>query len=176
MQIHLNNNYQIRDFTINDVDSLVRYANDFDVYKYLRDSFPHPYTIQNAEQWLNSILENKSLLYFALANQDEVIGGIGAVPLDDVHRFSAEVGYWLGKYFWNKGIVSEALELFCDYLFHNHNFNRLTALVFEGNEASKKVLEKVGFKLEGHHRKSIFKVNKFIDHYTYALLQEEFHK
>lgn len=166
--------YLIRDLTIEDVDSLVKYANDYDVFINLRDSFPFPYTKNNAEQWINFVINNKSLLYFAIADQKELIGGIGAVPFDDVHRFSAEVGFWLGKPFWNLGIATKALSVFCKYLFDSYNFNRLTANVFEGNEASRKVLEKNGFVLEGRQRKSVFKENKFIDHYIYGLLKEEF--
>lgn len=166
--------YLIRNFTMDDVESLVKYANDYDVFINLRDSFPFPYTKNNAEQWINFVINNKSLLYFAIADQKELIGGIGAVPFDDVHRFSAEVGFWLGKPFWNLGIATKALDVFCKYLFDSYNFNRLTANVFEGNEASRKVLEKNGFVLEGRQRKSVFKENKFIDHYIYGLLKEEF--
>lgn len=166
--------YLIRNLTKDDVDSLVKYANDYDVFINLRDSFPFPYTKNNAEQWINFVINNKSLLYFAIADQKELIGGIGAVPFDDVHRFSAEVGFWLGKPFWNLGIATKALGVFCKYLFDSYNFNRLTANVFEGNEASRKVLEKNRFVLEGRQRKSVFKENKFIDHYIYGLLKEEF--
>lgn len=166
--------YQIRNLTLDDVESLVKYANDYNVWINLRDSFPYPYTKNNAEQWINFVINNKSLLYFAIADDKELIGGIGAVPFDDVHRFCAEIGFWLGKPFWNLGITTKALKLFCKYLFDSYNFNRLTANVFEGNEASKKVLEKNGFVLEGRQRKNVFKENKFIDQYIYGLLKEEF--
>ena len=165
--------YLIRDFKIDDINALVTYANDYDVSKFMRDSFPFPYTKDNAEQWVNLVITNKSLLYFAIANEKELIGGIGAVAFDDVHRYTSEVGFWLGKPYWNKGITTNALKVFCNYLFNYYNFNRLTANVFEGNDASRKVLEKVGFILEGRQRKSVFKENKFIDHYIYGLLKEE---
>lgn len=165
--------YLIREFNIDDIAALVRYANDYDVSKFMRDSFPFPYTKENAEQWVTLVINNKSLLYFAIVNEKELIGGIGAITFDDVHRFNAEVGFWLAKPFWNKGITTNALKTFCNYLFSNYNFNRLTANVFEGNEASRKVLEKAGFTLEGRQRKSVFKENKFIDLYIYGLLKEE---
>lgn len=96
------------------------------------------------------------------------------MPQTDVHRFSAEIGFWLGKINWNKGIITKALPVFCNYLFTRFEFNRLTANVFDGNEASKKVLEKSGFILEGTQRKSVFKENKFVDQFIYGLLKEEF--
>ncbi|HEX9251637.1 MAG TPA: GNAT family protein [Ignavibacteriaceae bacterium] len=166
--------YQIREFQLNDADAIVNNANNIEVSRFMRDSFPYPYTKENAVQWINFVKKNYSNLSFAISDESEVIGGIGAVPQTDVHRFSAEVGFWLGQLHWNKGIISKALPVFCNYLFTNFNFNRLFANVFEGNEASKKVLEKTGFILEGTLRKSVFKGNKFVDHHIYGLLKEDF--
>jgi len=75
---------------------------------------------------------------------------------------------------WNKGIMTKAIPKFCNYLFTKFNFNRLTANVFDGNVASKKVLLRNGFILEGTLRKSVYKNNKFVDHFIYGLLKEDF--
>lgn len=168
--------YFIRSFADNDVNSIVKYANDIEVSRYLRDSFPYPYTKENAIEWINFVNKNYSHLFFAIADERELIGGISATPQIDVHRFSAEIGFWIGKLHWNNGILTKALPVFCNYLFAKFYFNRLTANVFEGNEASRKVLEKSGFVLEGTQRKSVFKENKFTDHYIYGLLKEDFIK
>ena len=167
--------YQIRNYKIEDVDSLVKYANNYNVSKFLRDSFPFPYTKADAEKWIDFIMKNPGSLFFAIADSQELIGAIGAVPFDDVHRYSAEVGFWLGEQFWSKGIISAALNYFCNYVFSNYDYNRLTANVFEGNEGSKKVLEKNGFILEGTIKKGVVKENKFIDYHIYGLLKEQFH-
>lgn len=166
--------YCIRPFEDNDFEAIAKNANNREVSKYMRDSFPYPYTKENAVEWINFAQKNYSSLFFAIADENELIGGIGAVPQTDVHRFSAEVGFWLGKLYWNKGIISKALPVFCNYLFTNFNFNRLFANVFEGNEASRKILEKTGFVLEGTQRKSVFKNNRFVNHYIYGLLKEDF--
>ncbi len=166
--------YCIRSFKEKDADSIVKHANNREVSKYMRDSFPYPYIKENSVQWIDFVKKNYSTLFFALADETELIGGIGAVPQTDVHRFSAEVGFWLGQSHWNKRIITIALPVFCNYLFTKFDFNRLTANVFEGNEASKKVLEKNGFVLEGTQRKNVFKENKFVDNYIYALLKEDF--
>lgn len=166
--------YQIREFLTKDVETIVKNANNREVSKYMRDSFPYPYTKENAVQWIDFVKNNYSKLFFAIADETELLGGIGAVPQTDVHRFSAEVGFWLGQSHWNKGIITVVLPSFCNYLFTKFNFNRLIANVFEGNEASKKVLEKTGFVLEGIQRKNVFKENKFVDHYIYGLLKEDF--
>lgn len=167
-------NYEIRNLKLDDVDSLVKYANNIAVSKFLRDSFPFPYTRDDAEKWIEFASTSKNLFSFAIADEKELIGGIGAVPYEDVHRYTAEVGFWLGEQHWNKGILSEALKFFCNYLFTEYNFNRLTANVFEGNPASRRVLEKTGFILEGTLKKSVFKQNKFLDQYIYGLLKENY--
>jgi len=166
--------YQIREFLANDVEAIVKNANNREVSKYMRDSFPYPYSKDNAVQWIDFAKKNYSSLFFAIADENELIGGIGAVPQTDVHRFSAEVGFWLGQSHWNKGIITKAVPVFCNYLFTKFDFNRLTANVFEGNDASQKVLEKNGFVLEGKLRKSVFKENKFVDHYIHGLLKKDF--
>ncbi len=167
-------NIQIRAFHINDVDALVKYANNKNISKYLRDSFPFPYTEENAISWINYVKKNSFNLAFAIANEIELIGSISALPQIDVHRFSAEVGFWIGEPFWNQGIISKILPEFCNYLFSKYNFNRLTANVFDGNGASKKVLEKTGFILEGTLRNNVFKENNFFDQYIFGLLKEDF--
>lgn len=167
-------NIQIREFQIADVKSIVKYANNYKISKYMRDSFPYPYTETNALNWIEFTKANTSTLSYAIANEVEVIGGISAVPQTDVHRFSTEVGFWLGEHFWNQGIISKSLKMFCNYLFTHHEFIRLFANVFEGNDASKRVLEKTGFVLEGTLRKSVTKENEFFDHYIYGLLKEDF--
>lgn len=166
--------YCFRSFEDNDAEAIVKHANNREVSKYMRDSFPYPYSKTNAVRWIDFVKKNYFTLSFALADETELIGGIGAMPQTDVHRFSAEVGFWLGQSHWNKGIIKKALPLFCNYIFTNFDFNRLTANVFQGNEASKKVLEKNGFVLEGTLRKNVFKENKFVDHFIYGLLKEDF--
>jgi len=167
-------NFSIRNFSDDDLESILKYANNINVSRYLRDSFPFPYTRQNAMDWIEFIKQNSSNLNFAIADENEVIGGIGVLPSEDVHRYCAEIGFWLGEPFWNKGIMTKAVKVFCTHLFNVHHYIKLTANVFEGNEASKKVLQKTGFILEGTIRKNVFKNNKFLDQYIYGLLKEDF--
>jgi RimJ/RimL family protein N-acetyltransferase len=167
-------NYFIRDLSQNDVDSLVKYANNYSISRFLRNTFPYPYTKDDADRWINFVKNDKYNLSFAIADKDELIGGIGAMSNQDVNRFTVEIGYWLAEPFWNKGITTTAVKTFCKYLFDNYNFNHLTASIFEGNDASMKVVKKVGFVLEGVLRKDVFKENKFLDQYIYGLLKEEF--
>ncbi len=167
-------NYQIRNIKGDDVNSLVKYANNYAVSRFLRDGFPFPYTQEDAERWINFVNNDSTNLAFAIADKKELIGGIGAMPNQDVNRFTSEIGYWLAEPLWNKGIITKAVRIFCNYLFTNFNFNHLTASIFEGNDASIRVVQKVGFVLEGVLRKNVFKENRFLDQYIYGLLKEDF--
>jgi RimJ/RimL family protein N-acetyltransferase len=173
MRLHFDK-YCIRNFSPKDVKSLVKYANNYAVSRFLRDSFPHPYTEEDAVRWINFVRQNSFNLTFAIANEKELIGGIGAMPNQDINRFTSEIGYWLAEPFWNNGIITEAVRIFCNHLFTNFNFNHLTASIFEGNDASIKVVQKVGFVLEGVMRKNVYKENRFLDQYIYGLLKEDF--
>lgn len=166
--------FQIREFQQTDVSSLVKYANNYNVARFLRDAFPHPYTQEHAVRWINFVTIDSFNLSFAIANEKELIGGIGATPNQDVNRFTSEIGYWLAEPFWNKGIITKAVKTFCSYLFTNYDFNHLTASIYEGNDASIRVVQKVGFVLEGVMRKNVFKENRFLDQYIYGLLKEDF--
>lgn len=167
-------NYSIRDLSPNDVEALVKYANNYSVSRFLRDVFPYPYKIEDAEKWVNFVMNDKNNFAYAIADESELIGVIGANLNSDVNRFTLEIGYWIGEPFWNKGITTKAVKLYCNFLFTNYNFNHLTASIFEGNEASAKVVQKAGFVLEGVFRKNVFKENRFLDQYIYGILKEEF--
>ena len=101
------------------------------------------------------------------------MGGVGIVPLTDVERLSAEVGYWLGEDYWGRGITSEAVALLVDYVFRETGIIRLFASVYEYNPASMKVLEKVGFTRQAILRDAAIKNGRVIDMYYYDLIKRE---
>lgn len=103
--------------------------------------------------------------------EGRVIGGIGVEPGADVHRFDAELGYWLGVDHWGHGYATEAVTAVCDFVFAATRLQRLHAVVFDGNPASDRVLDKCGFVLEGTHRRAIFKNGRFLDCRIYARLK-----
>ena len=165
--------YFIRSFKMSDVKSMAKYANNYNIYKRLRDYFPNPYTEKEAKVWLKYVLSQVPETNFAIATKDELIGSIGFTILKDVNRYSAEIGYWLAEPFWGKGIASEALSQLTQFAFSKFELNRIFAGVFEGNSASIKVLEKAGYKFEAKHRKAVFKEGKFLDYFVYSILKEE---
>lgn len=163
---------QIRTWSINDVDSLAEHANDPDIARYLRDRFPHPYTKENARQWIAFCRNTKPSTNFAISVDGVAVGSIGVMLQTDVSRRGAEVGYWLGKKYWGRGIVSEALKEFSDWCFRNFDLVRLYANAFEGNAGSTRVLEKAGFTFEAVLRKAAFKNGKVLDEMLYARVLE----
>lgn len=169
----LNDQYLIRDFQLDDVNALVKYANNYNIFRWVKDNFPYPYSIRDAEQWITVSRNTNDGLNYAIANQRELIGGIGVKFKEDVYRYSWELGYWLGEPFWGKGIATEAVKVFTKYLFSHYNIRSITANVYEGNKASMKVLKKAGFKLDGVIRKAVFKEKIFWDLYVYSILREE---
>jgi len=166
--------YCIRRYGYSDQEALVKYANNLNVSRLLRDQFPFPYTKTDAETWLIHACNQEIETNFVIANDKELIGAIGINLQDDVNRFSAEIGYWIGEPFWGKGIATGALKIFTKYAFENFDLSRIYAHVFEGNDASEKVLLKVGYKKEATLRKAVFKEGIFLDQYLYAILKEEF--
>jgi RimJ/RimL family protein N-acetyltransferase len=163
----------IRSYEYSDLEALVKYANNPNISKLLRDKFPFPYTKTDAESWLIHACNQEIETNFAIANEKELIGAIGINLQEDVNRFSAEIGYWIGEPFWGKGITTKALKIFSDFAFRNFGLNRIYAHVFEGNVASEKVLLKAGYKKEATLQKAVFKEEKFLDQYIYAILKEE---
>jgi len=158
----------VRSWRWKDCDSLVRHANNRNVWLNLRDRFPHPYTKDDAKRWLEIATEIKPETNFAIAAEGVAIGAVGFSVQSDVAYRSGEIGYWLGEEFWGRGIATEALMAVTDYAFASYDLCRLYAHVFEWNLASARVLEKAGYTLEGRLKKSVTKDKQTIDQLLYA--------
>lgn len=161
----------LRSWEWRDRDSIVRHANNKRVSINLRDRFPYPYTVRDARNWLDMVIDQKPETNFAIDVGGEAVGGIGFTSQHDVGRRSAEIGYWLGEPFWGRGIATEALIAVTDYAFANFDLCRLFAHVFDWNGASARVLEKAGYVFEGRLRKSVTKDGQTIDQLMYAIIR-----
>ncbi len=160
----------LRPWRQRDLDSLVRHANDPRVAATVRDHFPSPYTREDGLRWLahaTSLGRDSSL---AIEVGGAAVGGIGAIPGEDVHRICAEVGYWLGHEFWGRGIMTDAVRRYSEHLLADHGFLRLEAPVFAMNPASARVLEKAGYERESVQRRAAIKAGKIIDVWLYVRL------
>ncbi len=160
----------LRPWRTSDASSLVRYANNANVARQLRDRFPHPYTAADARQFIQSIAHARPTMSFAITLEGEAVGGTGFAPGADVERYAAEIGYWLAEPFWGRGITPEAVRLVSDYAFRTCNMLRLFALPFADNAQSIRVLEKAGYTREALLRASSGKHGVARDQALYALI------
>jgi len=172
-----------KNIILSDGDVSLRSLNEDDKYRMaeladnekisinLRDGFPHPYTVADAENFIRTAMNQKPVSIFAIEYKNVYAGNIGLHREGDVYRRSAETGYFIGEPFWNKGITTKAVKLICEYGFKEFDIVRIHTGVFEYNKASQRVLEKCGFKKEGVLEKAVWKNGKLCNEIRYALLK-----
>lgn len=170
MQIDIGE-WNLRPYREGDLPALLKYADNANVARHLRDRFPHPYTAADGRRWIEQKSSEDPVTSLVIAGPDELIGGIGLELRDDVYRRSAEIGYWLGEPFWGKGIMVAAVNAVVDYAFGPLDLIRVYAGVFATNPRSARVLEKAGFELEGRLHRAVFKHGELIDELVYARLK-----
>ncbi|WP_434045957.1 MULTISPECIES: GNAT family N-acetyltransferase [Sorangium] len=157
-----------------DADALVKNADDRRVWANLRDRFPHPYTRADAEGWI-ALCAGQAPPGAGLAIEvdGEVAGGIGLERFDDVHRNTAEIGYWLGAPYWGRGLATEAVIAMTLYGFEHLGLERIQAGVYGWNGASARVLEKAGYTFEGRMRRHVVKDGRVGDVLLYARVRDD---
>ena len=163
---------RIRSWQLGDAPSLARHANNRKIWLQVRDRFPYPYTLEAAEHWVTLAPAADPETQFAMEVDGEAAGGIGVFLQQDVERYSAEIGYWLGEAHWNRGITTAAVRRFTDYAFERFGLCRLYANVFETNPGSCRVLERAGYQLEGRLRQAAVKDGQVLDGLLYAAVRE----
>ena len=158
----------IREWRVDDAADLAKHANDIGVAANLRDAFPSPYTLDDANTFLARIINDQPMVNFCLDIGGSAAGGIGLRFGSDIHRRTAEFGYWLGSAFWNRGIMSEAVGAFSDAALQAFDLRRLYAEPFANNTASARALEKAGFILEARLQNNVMKAGQLLDSLIYA--------
>ncbi len=158
----------IRNWRMDDGAPLAKHANNRKIWLGLRDLFPHPYTIDHANEFLRRALVAEPATSFCIDIDGLAVGGIGIRIGEDVHRYTAELGYWLSEDFWGHGVTSEAVPAFTNYCFENFPLQRIYAEPYANNPASARVLEKAGFVLEGRLKNNVFKDEQILDSLLYA--------
>ena len=132
----------------------------------------HPYTEQDARDFLKLALEPGRLwLATTLRSDGRQIGGIG-LRVDDLHQH-AELGYWLGLPYWGQGYATEAAREMLRYGFKELELHRIFASHFKRNPASGRILVKLGMRYEGCQREHLRKWERFVDSELYGILRQE---
>ena len=175
MILHLSK-LTLRPFVAGDVESLARHANNRHIWLNLRDGFPHPYTVKDAERWVAHAASLPAPQHvFAIVIDEHAVGGIGVHRLDKdpVYRDTAEIGYWLAEPYWGRGVMTEAVNAVTRYAFDELSLFRVEAGVFAWNVSSARVLEKCGYSFEGRLRKQAFKDGQHLDVMLYSRLRTD---
>jgi len=138
---------------------------------------PHPYKIEMAEAWIDShkelILKNIEYPFaICLKEKDLFIGVVALLP--NMEFNNAELGYWIGKPYRNRGYATEAAAEILRYGFMDLNYHRIYAHYFSRNHASGRVLQKIGMKYEGKMHQHILKNYKYEDLDFYGLLKSDY--
>jgi RimJ/RimL family protein N-acetyltransferase len=177
MKIAVNDQVHLSEFHSSDRDALLAYLNDRDIYdRTLR--IPFPYTPNDADEWLTLVARTTRQqgcpMHWAIRSVDgALMGGCGFDGFQVGKSHRAEIGYWLAKPFWGRGIMTAVVRRLCQHAFEQLGLVKVTAHVFLHNPASARVLEKCGFQQEGILRKHFLKDGKFIDARLFALLGGE---
>lgn len=162
---------RLRPWQTTDVQDLLAVANNPKVAAKLRDRFPSPYTLADAQEWTEFASQQTPVTNFAIEFEGRAVGGIGLVLGEDIHCKTAELGYWLGEPYWGRGLISEAVQLITTFAFATFDLHRLWASPFAGNTASERVLLKSGFALESVQRKAVFKNGQVLDQAICAIVK-----
>ena len=158
----------LRKWNETDLNSLVKYANNSNIAKWLTNGFPHPYTQEDGKAYISMVTNDNPVKVFAIEVNGEAVGSIGIFPQSDIHEKNAEIGYWLAEEQWGKGIMTKAIQEIVEYGFQTFDIVRIFARPFSTNIKSQRILEKVGFELEARLKKALFKNGEFMDELIYA--------
>ena len=166
---------KLRKWDILDAGSLAWYANNERIARNLRDAFPHPYTLADAEAFIDgcAAADENAALCCAIELDGQAAGSIGLFRGSDIYRKNAEIGYWLAEEYWGRGVMTDAVRRVCAEGFQRWDIARIYAEPFADNAASRRVLEKACFTCEGTMRRGAYKNGAYRDWCMYALLRED---
>lgn len=167
-------NIILRSLSGSDAAILAKLADNRKIWMNVRDILPSPYSFNDANRFIAFTQNENPQTTFAIESGKQFCGVIGLIAQSDVYKKTAEIGYWLGEPYWNKGIATTAVRLITDYGFHQLGFIRIHTGVFEYNIGSMKVLTKNGYQKDGVFKLSIFKDGKMYDEHRFSKLNQDY--
>lgn len=154
-----------------DTADITRLANNIHIAQ-MTANLPYPYTTEHAQIWLSYIEKTPAEHVFAVTGKGVFMGVVGLVHEDEHER--AELGYWLGEDYWNKGVMSKAADMAVAYAFSMLKVSKVYSRCFASNTASQHVLDKCGFVLEGCLKAHHCRMGKLHDLLCYGLLKQDY--
>lgn len=166
---------KIRKWELSDAADLAAALSNKKILDNLRDGLPYPYTEQDGADYISAMLsaDEEETFAFAVTADDKVIGSIGVFRQGNIHRQTAELGYYIAEEYWGRGIMTEAVRQICKHVFEKSDIIRIYAEPFANNTASCRVLEKAGFQYEGTLRSNAVKNGKVVDMKMYSILSSD---
>jgi RimJ/RimL family protein N-acetyltransferase len=166
----------LRPFVESDGPQVQQLAGDRDIASTTLN-LPHPYEDGVAEKWISGHqrkFENGEEATFAIVTQNEnqLVGAVSLRIIPEHEK--AELGYWIGKAYWNNGYCTEAARAILRYGFGTLKLNKIYANHYTRNPASGRVMQKIGMSQEGTLRQDIKKWDKFEDLEVYGILRNQF--
>lgn len=167
--------FLLRPWHPEDAEDLARAANNPKIAANLRNTFPCPYSLADAEWFIGDCVAKggERQLTRAIIIDGKAAGSIGVFVKEDVYEKSAELGYWLAEEHWGRGVMTAAVRQLCREAFARFDILRIFAEPFEDNLGSRRVLEKAGFTWEGTMRNGVCKNGRIQSYRVYSLLREE---
>ncbi len=167
----------LRPFGLKDAPEVQRLAGDWAIAD-TTGVIPHPYEDGMAEEWISThqdAFDKAQEVNFAITLKPcgTLIGAIGFRDIVKGHQ--AELGYWIGKPYWNQGYCTEAARAVMQYAFDEYDLIRVHAVFFSRNPASGRVMQKLGMTHEGTRRQHVKKWDKYEDLELYGILRDEWH-
>ncbi len=163
---------ELRPLTAADKPVFTTLINDRSIWLQLTDGVAHPYTLAHTDAFFGRI-DVQPPFVMGITSGAELVGLVGAHPMADIERNTAEIGYWIGSSFQGRGLATKALRAIIPYAFSTLGKRRLQARVFEGNAASMRVLARCGFTPEGILRKAVTKDGCELDLHVFGLLKDD---
>jgi RimJ/RimL family protein N-acetyltransferase len=164
----------LRPFSIDDMYALAHLANDVEIFNNVRDRFPFPYRREHAEAFIRNANKDPDELVMAITADAELAGSISLTRQTDIFRLTAELGYWVGRPFWGKGVATDAIKQMCALAFNTLGLIRVHATVADFNIGSQKALLKCGFVHEGTMRSGFIKNGIVGDELIFGLVKPDF--
>ncbi|MEY8386245.1 GNAT family protein [Oscillospiraceae bacterium 38-13] len=167
--------FTLRPWRLADAEAITPAADNPNIAANLRNAFPSPYTLTDAEWFVSDCIarDGQRQIARAIAVGDQAVGSISVFVKEDVYEKSAELGYWLAEPYWGQGMMTEAVRQICREAFARFEILRIFAEPFADNPGSRRVLEKAGFTCEGVMRNGVFKNGQVHSYCMYSLLREE---
>ena len=164
--------FELREWRLSDAASLAENANNMNIWNNLRDALPHPYSEEDGKLFIGmAISQPKPAPFLAIVVDGKAVGSIGISLHTDVERVTAELGYFIGESYWNRGIMTEAVKQMVVYTFTNFPLRKIYATPFDFNLASHKVLQKAGFEREAILKQAAIKNGKIVDLHYYSFIK-----